>query len=232
MIERQIIDARNRAVDLWRGLKRPSKVGLNLRWLSRLHWYRGEAKLANDYIDQALRELEASPQGPELANAYGVRSQMHFLHDQTDEAISWAYASLPWPSSLAPWKPAFTPSTRSAVHVFFRAVRVAAPASRKAWRWPWSTASTSRRHGPTRILPNMSVVAGLCVLGMVLLQFRLPGAPLGNPGIPTIAYAVIALLIAWGMTRRFPQGLSGPVAVLAVAGAWFLATAMWAISQP
>lgn len=78
----------------------------------------------------------------------------------------------------------------------------------------------------------LSVVAGLCVLGMVLLQFRLPGAPFSNPGLLTLAYAAIALFVAWGMTRCFPQGLNGAVAVLAVAGAWFLAIAMWAISQP
>ena len=93
-ITEEIIIARNRAVTLWRELKRTDKAGLNLRWLSRLHWYRGEAKLAKDYIDQALRELEASPPGPDLANACSARSQMFFLHDQTDEAISWGLRAI------------------------------------------------------------------------------------------------------------------------------------------
>ena len=84
-----MIEARRRAVVLWRELGRMDKVGLNLRWLSRLHWYRGEAQQAGDYADQAVRELESLPPGPELATAYGVRAQLHMLHDRFDEAIAW-----------------------------------------------------------------------------------------------------------------------------------------------
>lgn len=88
-IDDSIIAARHKAVALWRQLGRLDKVGLNLRWLSRLHWYRGESQLAKEFIDQAVIELEAIPQGPELAMAYSALSQMHMLHDRTDEAIDW-----------------------------------------------------------------------------------------------------------------------------------------------
>ena len=88
-IDDTVIDARQRAVALWRELGRIDKVGLNLRWLSRLHWYRGEARQAAEYADQAVRELESLPPGPELAMAYSARSQLHMLHDRTDEAIDW-----------------------------------------------------------------------------------------------------------------------------------------------
>ena len=93
-IDESVIAARQRAIALWRDLGRADKVGLNLRWLSRLHWYRGEAGQAGEYIDDAVRELERLPPGRELAMAYSARSQMHMLHDRTDEAIAWGQRAI------------------------------------------------------------------------------------------------------------------------------------------
>ena len=93
-IDDAVIEARRRAIALWRGIGRVDKVGLNLRWLSRLHWYRGEARQAEDYVGQAVRELESLPPGPELAMAYSARSQMHMLHDRTDDAIDWGLRAI------------------------------------------------------------------------------------------------------------------------------------------
>lgn len=88
-INDDIIDARKKAIELWRQLGRTDKVALNLRWLSRLHWYRGESKLGEHYIDEALVAFEQHPDAPGFAMALSARSQMHMLHDHTDEAISW-----------------------------------------------------------------------------------------------------------------------------------------------
>lgn len=85
----EIIEARHRAIAIWRELGRIDKVGLNLRWLSRLHWRRGEGQQAEDYADQAVREVEGLPPGPELAMAYSTRSQLHMLHYRFKEAIEW-----------------------------------------------------------------------------------------------------------------------------------------------
>lgn len=93
-IDDKVIEARQRAIALWRDVGRLDKVGLNLRWLSRLHWYRGEAQRANDYADQAVRELEGLPPGPELAMAYSARSQLHMLHDRIDEAVEWGLRAI------------------------------------------------------------------------------------------------------------------------------------------
>ncbi|PTE10963.1 ATP-binding protein [Mesorhizobium helmanticense] len=85
----EIIEARHRAIAIWRELGRIDKVGANLRWLSRLHWRRGEGQEAEDHADQAVREVENLPPGPELAMAYSTRSQLHMLHYRFDEAIDW-----------------------------------------------------------------------------------------------------------------------------------------------
>jgi DNA-binding CsgD family transcriptional regulator len=95
-IDDAVIQARHRAIGLWRELGRGDKVGHNLRWLSRLHWYRGEALQAEDYANQAVRELEGlpPPPGAELAMAYSMRSQLHMLHGRYDEAIAWGERAL------------------------------------------------------------------------------------------------------------------------------------------
>jgi ATP/maltotriose-dependent transcriptional regulator MalT len=93
-IDDAVIEARRQAIALWQEVGRVDKVGLNLRWLSRLHWYRGEARQAQDYVDQAVRELESQPPGPELAMAYSALSQMHMLHDRTDDAIAWGLRAI------------------------------------------------------------------------------------------------------------------------------------------
>lgn len=88
-IDEKVIDARHRATALWRELGRLDKVGLNLRWLSRLHWYRGESVLAGQFADEAVKVLESLPPGPELAMAYSVRAQLHMLFDRFEAAIDW-----------------------------------------------------------------------------------------------------------------------------------------------
>jgi DNA-binding CsgD family transcriptional regulator/tetratricopeptide (TPR) repeat protein len=93
-IDDSIIAARHSAIVHWRELGRVDKVGLNLRWLSRLHWYRGESQLAADYVEQAIAKLEVIAPGPELAMCYSARSQMHMLNDRTDDAIKWGQRAM------------------------------------------------------------------------------------------------------------------------------------------
>ncbi|MGK9165594.1 AAA family ATPase [Inquilinus limosus] len=89
-----IIEARHRAIAIWRDLGRIDKVALNLRWLSRLHWRRGEGERAEHFASEAVREAETLPPGPELAMAYSTRSQLHMLHYRFDEAIDWGLRAI------------------------------------------------------------------------------------------------------------------------------------------
>lgn len=88
-IDDAVIAARHRAIALWRQAGRTERVGLNLRWLWRLHWYRGEADLAQRFADEAIATLQTVPPGAELAMSYSMRSQWHMLHDHRDEAVAW-----------------------------------------------------------------------------------------------------------------------------------------------
>lgn len=89
-----IIEARHKAIAIWRELGRLDKVVLNLRWLSRLHWRRGEGEQAEFFASEAVREAECLPPGPELAMAYSTRSQLHMLHYRFDEAIKWGQRAI------------------------------------------------------------------------------------------------------------------------------------------
>ncbi|WFP79103.1 AAA family ATPase [Mesorhizobium sp. WSM4906] len=89
-----IIEARHRAIALWRELDRPDKISLNLRNLSRLHWRRGEGEQAEHFANEAVREVENLPPGPELAMAYSTCSQLHMLHYRFDEAIEWGLRAI------------------------------------------------------------------------------------------------------------------------------------------
>jgi DNA-binding CsgD family transcriptional regulator/tetratricopeptide (TPR) repeat protein len=93
-IDEPVIAARHKAIALWEKLNRKDKVGLNLRWLSRLHWYRSERELAERYANEAIAVLESIPPCAELAMAYSLRSQLYMLVDDFDWAIEWGERAL------------------------------------------------------------------------------------------------------------------------------------------
>ena len=93
-INDEVLEARRHAITLWRAIGRMDKVGENLRWLSRLHWYRGEAGEAGRFADEAVHVLEDTPPSSERALAYSLRSQLHMLNDRMDEAIEWGNRAL------------------------------------------------------------------------------------------------------------------------------------------
>ncbi|WP_375202248.1 helix-turn-helix transcriptional regulator [Hyphococcus sp.] len=93
-IDEDVIEARRHAITLWRALGRMEKVGDNLRWLSRLLWYQGEAVQANRYADEAVRILENTSPSREKALALSLRSQIHMLNGRMDDAILWGQKAL------------------------------------------------------------------------------------------------------------------------------------------
>ncbi len=90
----EVIEARREAVVRWQALGRPERVGDNLRWLWRLHWYRGETDEAEAAARQSLEILEAIPPSIELARAYGFRSHLKLMRGQRAEAIAWGQKAI------------------------------------------------------------------------------------------------------------------------------------------
>lgn len=93
-IDEETIAARHQAIALWRKLGNHEKIGLNLRWLSRLVWYRGDGAAAERFLDEAIAALHNAPPCAEQAWACSVRSQMYMLNNLTDEAVVWGERAL------------------------------------------------------------------------------------------------------------------------------------------
>ncbi len=93
-IDDRVIEARRHALTMWRALGDDERIADNLRHISRLHWYRGEAVQANRYLDDAIELLERLGDKSKLALAHSMRSQMHMLANRMKEAIDWGQRAL------------------------------------------------------------------------------------------------------------------------------------------
>jgi len=93
-IDDDVIEARRHAITLWRALGRKDKVGQNLRWLSRLHWYQGQAAKAEHFANEAIKILEDTPASSERAMAYSMRSQLDMLNNRMVDAVKWGHRAL------------------------------------------------------------------------------------------------------------------------------------------
>ena len=85
----EAISTRQAALSLWRGTGNTSKVGENLRWLSRLHWVAGDGAAAAAAATEAIAVLETLPPGPDLAMAYSTAAQLCMLASDLDGALHW-----------------------------------------------------------------------------------------------------------------------------------------------
>lgn len=93
-MDSSVIEARRHAITLWRALGRQEKVGENLRHLSRLYWYQGQAAQAEQFANESIKTYEAIPVSGERAMAYSMRSQLDMLNGRTDEAVKWGNKAL------------------------------------------------------------------------------------------------------------------------------------------
>ncbi len=93
-IDDRVIEARRHALTMWRVLGDDERIADNLRHLSRLHWYRGEATQASRYLDDAIQLLERLDNKGTLALAYSMRSQIHMLASRMEAAIDWGERAL------------------------------------------------------------------------------------------------------------------------------------------
>jgi DNA-binding CsgD family transcriptional regulator len=81
------LELRHRQTDLLR-------AGDDLRWLSRLVWFRGNGDKAGKLAREAIAILERLPPGSELAMAYSNMSQLCMLSEDCREAVQWGERAL------------------------------------------------------------------------------------------------------------------------------------------
>jgi DNA-binding CsgD family transcriptional regulator len=79
--------ARRSAIALRRELDDPRGVGANLRWLSRLCWWDGRRREAEEAAAAAVAVLEPVGRSRELAMAYSNQSQLLMLAQHDEQAI-------------------------------------------------------------------------------------------------------------------------------------------------
>jgi len=88
------IEARRSSLEIWRAAGDRLKEGDTLRWLSRLSWFVGRRKQAEEYAAEAIAALESLSPGPELAMAWSNRSQLDMLAHEIPTAIEWAQRTI------------------------------------------------------------------------------------------------------------------------------------------
>ncbi|MCA2218444.1 ATP-binding protein [Jidongwangia harbinensis] len=84
----EALDARQRALALRRETGDTERLGENLRWVSRLHWWNGRPDQAREAGLRAVEVLAAIPPGRQLAAAWSNLSQLCMLADQETESIT------------------------------------------------------------------------------------------------------------------------------------------------
>jgi DNA-binding CsgD family transcriptional regulator/tetratricopeptide (TPR) repeat protein len=81
--------ARRQALERYRELGDHLREGEQLAWLSRLFWYSGRRREADEAAQAAVELLEPLPPGRELALAYFAMAARRSLALDPDEAVAW-----------------------------------------------------------------------------------------------------------------------------------------------
>lgn len=89
-----VIDARTQAVALRRTLGQTSAVGMNFRWLARLHRSRLQNVEAERCLDEAIALLESFAPGRELAWVYSTRSATFMMANDWEMAEQWGHRAI------------------------------------------------------------------------------------------------------------------------------------------
>ena len=82
------VPAQEDAVRLRRTLGDPRKLGLSLRWLSRIHWWAGSRAQAEASGAEAIEVLESAGDQRALALALSNQSQLHMLAGRRADCVA------------------------------------------------------------------------------------------------------------------------------------------------
>jgi DNA-binding CsgD family transcriptional regulator len=97
MLVNRVDDAmvsRRRSLALHRDLDDRLAVGLDLRALARIEWYRGAPPAGQPYAQAAIEALEQAGAPRELAMAYATMAQLHLLGPTSAPSLEWGLKAL------------------------------------------------------------------------------------------------------------------------------------------
>lgn len=83
------VEAMRRAVELNRSLDDLAALGASLRWMSRMHWWKGDRAQAERAGDEAVAVLERAGDDRLLALALSNQSQLYMLAHRSAESIAY-----------------------------------------------------------------------------------------------------------------------------------------------
>src|SRR6476620_2709450 len=78
-----------KSLHLWKEKNDKEKISNSLRFLSRLWWFEGNRKNAENFAEQAIEVLKNQPSSKIMGMSYSNMSQLKMLSDQSGECISW-----------------------------------------------------------------------------------------------------------------------------------------------
>lgn len=90
-----------RALNIWKQANDDEKIGNSMRFLSRLWWFDGNRKKAEEYSAQAIEVFNDKPSSAGKAMAFSNLSQLKMLSDQPDECIFWGEQAIAMAEELA-----------------------------------------------------------------------------------------------------------------------------------
>ena len=86
---REAIIYTGKALNIWKKKNHTEKIGNCMRFLSRLWWFDGNRKQAENFGGQAIQALDSLPTSRAKAMAYSNMSQLKMLSDQVEDCMFW-----------------------------------------------------------------------------------------------------------------------------------------------
>ncbi len=89
-----------KSLEIWKEKKLTEQTGSSLRFLSRLWWFNGNGKNAEQYAAQAIAVLDAAPASKAKAMAFSNMSQLKMLADQSEDCVFWGEKAIAMANEL------------------------------------------------------------------------------------------------------------------------------------
>jgi len=92
----EALQSRQRALELHRHLQRPVALGMDLREMARIEWFRGNVAAGQAHAREAIEVLSPLEAPRELALAQATMAHLHLFDETAAASLEWGYRALKW----------------------------------------------------------------------------------------------------------------------------------------